>query len=44
MALKVSIKAGMIIALLPATKEMETPEETAEKVGITALIIQVNWD
>lgn len=35
----------MIISTLPsATKEMENPEETAEKVGITALMVQVNWD
>lgn len=25
-----------------ATKEMDDPEDTAEKVGISALIVQVN--
>lgn len=35
---------SIIIAFSSATKKMENPEETAEKVGITALIIQVNWN
>lgn len=33
----------VIIAPFTATKEMENPEDTAEKVGISALIVQVNW-
>lgn len=33
----------VIFALSTATKEMENPEDTAEKVGISALIVQVNW-
>lgn len=28
--------------LSTATKEMDNPEDTAEKVGISALIVQVN--
>lgn len=33
----------MISALSTATKEMENPADTAEKVGISALIVQVNY-
>lgn len=29
--------------LSTATKEMDNPEDTAEKVGISALIVQVNY-
>lgn len=37
------LETKVIIALFTATKEMENPEDTAEKVGISALIVQVNW-
>lgn len=32
----------MIFAVSTATKEMENPEQTAEMVAISALIVQVN--
>ena len=36
------IEVTPVLALSTATKEMDDPEDTAEKVGISALIVQVN--
>ena len=43
MNLYLGIKVTAAICLSTATKEMDDPEDTAEKVGISALIVQVNW-